>query len=159
VKEALFNILAGDVSESRWWDLFAGTGAVGIEALSRGAAFVRFSDRERAAVETVRANLEHCRLSERAEVRRGDAFRMLHAAPDDCFDYVYIAPPQYHALWSRALQDLDDHPDWLSSESWVIVQIAPREYQTLDLKALVEFDRRKYGTTLLVFHQRKESGA
>ena len=49
VKEALFNILAGDVLDSAWWDLFAGTGAIGIEALSRGAAFVRFSDLNRAA--------------------------------------------------------------------------------------------------------------
>ena len=48
VKEALFNILAGDVIDSNWWDLFAGTGAVGIEALSRGASFVRFSDSNRA---------------------------------------------------------------------------------------------------------------
>jgi 16S rRNA (guanine(966)-N(2))-methyltransferase RsmD len=47
VKEALFNILAGDLIDSRWWDLFAGTGAIGIDALSRGAAFVRFSDSNR----------------------------------------------------------------------------------------------------------------
>ena len=48
VKESLFNIIAGDVVESRWWDVFAGTGAVGIEALSRGASLVRFSDSHRA---------------------------------------------------------------------------------------------------------------
>ena len=47
VKEALFNIIAGDVLDSNWWDLFAGTGAVGIEALSRGAASARFSDAKR----------------------------------------------------------------------------------------------------------------
>ena len=59
-KEALFNILAGDVIDSNWWDLFAGTGAVGIEALSRGAAFVRFSDMNRAPIETIAFNVEHC---------------------------------------------------------------------------------------------------
>ena len=53
VKEALFNILAGDVTDSRWWDLFAGTGAIGIEALSRGASFVRFTDLNRAPIETI----------------------------------------------------------------------------------------------------------
>ena len=50
VKESLFNILGGDVIDSNWWDLFGGTGAVGIEALSRGASFVRFSDMNRAPI-------------------------------------------------------------------------------------------------------------
>ena len=58
VKEALFNILAGDVIDSNWWDLFGGTGAIGIEALSRGAAFVRFSDLNRAPVETIKENVD-----------------------------------------------------------------------------------------------------
>ena len=56
VKEALFNILAGDVIDSVWWDMFGGTGAVGIEALSRGAAFVRFTDLNRMPVDTIKAN-------------------------------------------------------------------------------------------------------
>src|SRR5512145_2943351 len=77
VKEALFNIIAGDVIDSRWWDLFAGTGAVGIEALSRGAAFVRFTDSNRAPVETIKFNVEHCRLGQQAEIRRANAFTYL----------------------------------------------------------------------------------
>ncbi|HEY9528297.1 MAG TPA: RsmD family RNA methyltransferase, partial [Anaerolineales bacterium] len=60
VKESLFNIIAGDVVDSNWWDVFGGTGAVGIEALSRGASFVRFSDSNRAPIETIRSNVEHC---------------------------------------------------------------------------------------------------
>src|SRR4030066_52410 len=60
VKEALFNILAGDVVDSHWWDLFAGTGAIGIEALSRGATFVRFSDLLRDPIETIKWNGEPC---------------------------------------------------------------------------------------------------
>jgi 16S rRNA (guanine(966)-N(2))-methyltransferase RsmD len=158
VKEALFNILAGDVDGSRWWDLFAGTGAVGIEALSRGAAHVRFSDRERAAVETVQWNLEHCRLQARAEVRRGDAFRLLRAEPDAIFDYVYIAPPQFHDMWLQALHLLDENAAWLSPEPWVIAQIAPKEYRKLDLRSLQEFDQRRYGSTLLVFYAPPDSG-
>ncbi|HMD81902.1 MAG TPA: RsmD family RNA methyltransferase, partial [Anaerolineales bacterium] len=68
VKEALFNILAGDVIDSHWWDLFGGTGAIGIEALSRGAAFVRFTDSHRAPVETIRFNVEHCGFLEQCEI-------------------------------------------------------------------------------------------
>lgn len=156
VKEALFNILAGDVEASIWWDLFGGTGAVGIEALSRGAAFVRFSELNRAPVETIKANLEITHFTLQAEIRRGDAFTMLAAAPDRQFDYVYIAPPQYKEMWWKALLALDANPGWLNDEgAWVIVQIHPREYRGLELQALKEFDQRKYGSTLLVFYEKK----
>ena len=121
VKEALFNILAGDVQHSVWWDLFGGTGAVGIEALSRGAAFVRFSELNRLPIETIKANLETTGFTSQAEIRRGDAFAMLSASPDRAFDYVYIAPPQYKEMWSKALALLDDNLDWLSDETEVIV--------------------------------------
>ena len=154
VKQALFDILAGDVADSAWWDLFGGTGAVGIEALSRGATFVRFSELGRAASETIRWNLQHTGFEEHAEIRRGDAFAMLASPPDRAFDYVYIAPPQYKGMWSQALLTLDANPGWLSEGAWVIVQIHPREYQKLALKNLEEFDERKYGSTLLVFHEK-----
>jgi 16S rRNA (guanine966-N2)-methyltransferase len=155
VKEALFNILAGDVQDSTWWDVFGGTGAVGIEALSRGAAFVRFSELNRLPIETIKANLETTGFTAQAEIRRGDAFAMLSAPPDRVFDYVYIAPPQYKEMWSKALQLLDATPGWLNAECEVIVQIHPREYGELILKNLVEFDQRKYGSTLLVFYENK----
>jgi 16S rRNA (guanine966-N2)-methyltransferase len=156
VKEALFNILAGDVQDSIWWDLFGGTGAIGIEALSRGAAFVRFSDLNRAPIETIQANLQSTGFSSQAEVRRGDAFHMLEATPTRPFDYVYIAPPQYQEMAWKALLELDANPGWLNDEgAWVIVQIHPREYRKLELQALEEFEQRKYGSTLLVFYEKK----
>lgn len=157
VKEALFNILAGDVPESEWWDLFSGTGAIGIEALSRGASYVRFTDLNRAPVETIKTNLAHCELSPHAEVRRGDAFAMLASGPNRKFDYIYIAPPQFKEMWSRALALVDANSDWLKSDAWVIVQIAPVEYKGIELEILEEFDRRKYGSTLLVFYRPKGS--
>jgi 16S rRNA (guanine(966)-N(2))-methyltransferase RsmD len=155
VKEALFNILAGDVQDSVWWDLFGGTGAVGIEALSRGAAFVRFSELNRLPIETIKANLETTGFTSKTEIRRGDAFAMLSAAPDRSFDYVYVAPPQYQEMWSKALALLDANPSWMSAETEVIAQIHPREYLELELKNLVEFEQRKYGSTLLVFYRMK----
>jgi 16S rRNA (guanine(966)-N(2))-methyltransferase RsmD len=156
VKEALFNIIAGDVIDSSWWDMFGGTGAIGIEALSRGAAFVRFTDLHRAPIETMKENLEHCKFSAQAEVRRADAFALVSAKADRRFEYIYIAPPQYHEMWSNALKLLDDNMVWLSDDGWVIAQIDPTEYQEIDLQNLVEFEQRKYGSTLLVFYERKE---
>jgi 16S rRNA (guanine966-N2)-methyltransferase len=155
VKEAVFNILAGDVQDSNWWDLFGGTGAVGIEALSRGAAFVRFSELNRLPIETIKVNLEITGFSSHAEVRRGDTFAMLSTAPDREFDYIYIAPPQYKEMWSKALTLLDANPGWLGDNPEVIVQIHPREYKELDLHTLMEFEQRKYGSTLLVFYEKK----
>ena len=155
-KEALFKILATDVVDANWWDLFGGTGAVGIDALSRGAAFVRFSDLNRAPIETMKYNVEHCGFKPQAEIRRADAFSFLSAAPDKRFEYIYIAPPQYQDMWQKALELVDENVGWLSDDGWAIAQIDPKEYQELLLENLEEFDQRKYGTTLLVFYQRKD---
>ncbi len=154
-KEALFNILRPSLEGAALLDLFAGTGAVGIEALSRGAAFVRFVDNQRAAIQTVRVNLETTGLDQGAQVVQGDAFAHLARKPDHAFDYIYIAPPQYHELWKRALIAVDQQPVWLVEDGWAIVQIDPKEYEKLDLQNLDEFDQRKYGKTLLVFYERK----
>lgn len=155
VKEALFNILAGDVIDSNWWDLFAGTGAIGIEALSRGASSVKFSDLNRAPIETIQENVEHCKFSLQAEIRRGDAFTMLSGRPDRQFEYIYIAPPQYKKMWSEALKLVDDNMGWLAEDGTVIVQIDPKEFEEVELINLIEGEQRKYGSTLLVFYDRK----
>jgi 16S rRNA (guanine966-N2)-methyltransferase len=154
VKEALFNILAGDVIDSNWWDLFGGTGAIGIEALSRGALFVRFSDLNRVPVETIKENVEHCGFGKQSEIRKGDAFGMLSAKADRQFEYIYIAPPQYQGMWSKALKLADENIGWLTEDGTVIVQIDPTEYEEVELKNLEETEQRKYGSTLIVFYDR-----
>lgn len=157
-KESLFNIIGNEIQEATFLDLFAGTGSVGIEALSRGAKFVCFNDINRLAVETIKANLESCSFSRGtgdapAQVLKLDAFSLLERQPDIQFDYVYIAPPQYKELWLHALQAIDQKPGWLAPDAWVIVQIHPVEDQPVTLHRLVEFDRRKYGSTLLIFYE------
>jgi 16S rRNA (guanine966-N2)-methyltransferase len=153
VKEALFNIIGGDVVNSHWWDLFGGTGAIGIEALSRGAGFVRFTDLNRMPVEIITQNLASTGFANLAEVRREDAFKRLSSSPDHLFDYLYIAPPQYKEMWMQALKSADQHHGWLSGGAWVIAQIHPKEYTDLSLEHLVKIDERKYGSTLLVFFE------
>jgi 16S rRNA (guanine966-N2)-methyltransferase len=159
VKGALFNIIGPDIYGASFLDLFAGTGGVGIEALSVGAEYARFVDLHRGAVETVRANLAHTRLEANAGVVQGDAFAMLQRPADRQFDYVFIAPPQYKGLWKRALLLLDANPEWLAEDAWVIVQIHPREEEPLDLNWLEEIDRRVYGSTLLLFFAPSETGS
>lgn len=153
VKESLFNIISMDVRQSSWLDLFAGTGSVGIEALSRGAVFVQFLDKERLAVNTIKINLQSTKLADRAAVSLTDAFDYLKSNPSRQFDYIFIAPPQYHDLWRRSLAELDHHPGWLSEDGWVVVQIDPVEYSEMELEHFSEFDKRRYGSTLLVFYR------
>jgi 16S rRNA (guanine(966)-N(2))-methyltransferase RsmD len=160
VKEALFDILGADVERSRILDLFAGTGSVGIEALSRGASFVRFTELNRLAIATIRTNLEHTGLAAKAEVIHMDAFTLLHHQADRPFHYIYIAPPQYIGIWKRAVLALDANPSWMAEDAWVIVQIHPVEYEDFhtgssNLQNLEEFKQRRYGSTLLVFYERK----
>lgn len=156
VKEAVFNILGPDIQDSSLLDLFAGTGAIGIEALSRGAAYVLFNDLNRLPVDTIRANLKTTELSG-GDVRCSDAFKLLESQPNRAFEYIYIAPPQYQSLWKRALLAVDANPAWLAQDGWVVVQINPIEMEPCELQTLEEFDRRKYGSTLVIFYQRKET--
>jgi 16S rRNA (guanine966-N2)-methyltransferase len=153
VKESLFNIVGMDIMHSTWLDLFAGTGSVGIEALSRGAEFVQFIDKERLAVSTIKSNLQSTRLTERAAVMLTDAFDYLKSQPSRSFDYIYIAPPQYHDMWRKALSFLDDHPNWSSKDGWIVIQIDPVEYSEISLGHFNEFDQRRYGSTKLVFYR------
>lgn len=151
VKEALFSILGHGIIDSTFLDLFAGTGSVGIEALSRGAAQAVMLDLDRRAIETIHDNVRAAKVEERAVVRRGDAFAFLDQPPRAPFNYIFIAPPQYNGLWKRALLLLDARPAWLDDETTVIVQIDPSEREPLELKHLILDDERKYGKTLLLF--------
>jgi len=156
VKESLFNILGGDIQDAAFLDLFAGTGSVGIEALSRGANFVRFLDINQNAIKTIRLNLDNTGLINQAEVLRVNAFQYLRSQPDRRFDYIYVAPPQYKEIWLQAIKEVDQNPGWLSEDAWIVVQIHPKEYIPLHLNHLQEFDQRQYGSTLLVFHERHQ---
>jgi 16S rRNA (guanine966-N2)-methyltransferase len=158
VKEALFNIIGPDIVGSSFLDLFAGSGSVGIEALSRGAALVVFIDINRLPIDTVRGNLKLTGLGEKARVLRQDAYSYLADEKNTSFDYIFIAPPQYKAMWKTALLAVDDKPGLLSFDGWVIVQIHPVEEKILgegELKNLEMFERRNYGSTAVLFFHRK----
>ena len=156
VKEALFSILGRGVIDTTFIDLFAGTGSVGIEALSRGAAQVVFVENSRLAVRTIQANLEITRLGADAIIRRTDVFAFLKRPPDGVADYIYVAPPQYKGIWLETLKTLDANPAWISEGTTVIVQIDPSEFEKqLIFKYLELYDQRRYGKTVLLFFAHK----
>lgn len=155
VKEALFNIIGRDIYDAVFLDLFAGTGSVGIEALSRGAAKATFVDLEPKAIKTIQDNLAVTKLADKAIVKRADALKLVEQPPFDDFDYIYIAPPQYKSLWLDALKLLDTNEAWIKPDTEVIVQIDPHEEVEIELKHLESIDKRKYGNTLLWFFASK----
>jgi len=163
VKTALFDILSRRVEETRFLDLFAGTGSVGIEALSRGAAQATFIEMNYSVLKLVRENLKITGLGDRAETIHADAFKFLQAnaapASDQArqreYDIIYVAPPQYHEMAARALALLDTSP-LLAGDGLVIVQIHPKErtgVAAIPLARLALTDERKYGSTLLMFYE------
>ena len=152
-KEALFNILQSVIRDSYFLDIFAGTGSVGIEAISRGAAQAVFLEISQLAINTINSNLELTGLKEKAVVLKRDAFSFLEHEKEKKYDLVYVAPPQFHQIWERAIVALDKNLQLLNPDAWVIVQIHPDEYLPIELDNLIEFDQRRYGHTLLVFYE------
>lgn len=157
VKENLFNILGDWVIGTRWLDLFAGTGQVGIEALSRGAEQVVFVDSAKSAIRTVWDNLRWTRLVDEAIVVHRDAFSYLRGGTIRPSDVVYVAPPQYQELWKEVLMVVARKPErYISKGGVVIVQIDPAEYEELGQESLELTDRRTYGRTMLCFYEVKD---
>jgi 16S rRNA (guanine(966)-N(2))-methyltransferase RsmD len=152
VKESLFNILGGWIVDARVLDLFAGTGGVGIEALSRGAAHATFVEKSARATGTIRDNLRRTHLRGKAGVVRADVFKFL-AGEAEPYDLVYVAPPQYEGLWRKTLEALEANPGWLYPRGLAVVQIFPKEFEPVPLRVLELTDERRYGSTLLCFYE------
>jgi 16S rRNA (guanine966-N2)-methyltransferase len=149
VREALFSILGADLVEgARVLDLFAGSGALGIEALSRGAAQATFVESSNAAILALRRNLDT--LDVEAEVRRQDAFAYLRSASRDArlYDLVFLDPPYRHAraLGSELSTALGPV---LAPGARVVAESDRRAPLELDLPLL---DERRYGDTLIRIH-------
>jgi 16S rRNA (guanine966-N2)-methyltransferase len=148
VREALFSILGARVEGARVLDLFAGSGALGLEALSRGAATATFVDSAPAAVRAVRGNLGA--LGAQAEVRRQDALRFLGGARDAAcpYDLVFLDPP--YRLATRLGGELSESlPPVLAPGATVVAESDRRRPLDLDLPLS---DERRYGDTLIRIH-------
>jgi 16S rRNA (guanine966-N2)-methyltransferase len=149
VREALFGVL-GDVEGARALDLFAGSGALGIEALSRRAAHATFVEADPAAVAAVRRNVADLELGGVAHLRRADARAFLRNAPQAGrhYDLVFVDPPYRRgAAWADALDE--GLPPVLAPGARVVVESDRRDPLELALPLL---DERRYGDTLIRIH-------
>ena len=154
VKEALFNIIGVDIQDAIFLDLFGGSGSVGLEALSRGAQLSQFIELNSKAFAILKDNIEKTGCKENSRLLKADAFKYLHQEKELQFDYIFIAPPQYHGMWKEALVQLDQEAQLLVDDGWIIVQIDPVEDEPVAMENFKEFDSRRYGSTVLKFYSR-----
>jgi 16S rRNA (guanine966-N2)-methyltransferase len=151
VREALFSILK-DVEGEHVLDLFAGSGALGIEALSRGAAHVTFVDGGKAALTAVRANLKELGLEARATVIAGDAVaQAAKLVPATPWQLVFVDPPYASQLATRAVLALP--AAHLAPGARIVIEHDRRTTPPDPLGSLLRTDERRYGDTMISFFE------
>ncbi len=156
VREALFSILYDRIEGARCLDLFTGSGCIGMEALSRGAAYVVFADRERRAITAVRENLERFRVDPKrwtSCVGPFDSTAKALEADGERFDFIYLDPPYDAGYYEKAL-------DWASRlvKKTGIVVAEHRSGMEIPEKAgcLTRVRERRYGTQEIAFYEVEE---
>lgn len=153
VKESMFNILQFDIEGRRVLDLFAGTGQLGIEALSRGAAGCTFVDQRREAVNLIRSNLKHCALSERARVVQGEALGYLSMAREQ-YHLIFLDPPYHMDLLENAIKKIGEID--ILTENGIIICESPAEKILPELDAPYRKGREyRYGKIKLTVYRKE----
>lgn len=160
IKESLFNILQGKIEEAYVLDLFAGSGALGIESLSRGAKETTFCDSSKKAIEVVKSNLLKTNLIKSATVINKDYKGCLKILSEDkCrFDIIFIDPPYDADIAVKSIEQIINL-NILAKEGIIIIETdeEERELRELNLVDKVDvYDVRKYGRVKLIFLKRKE---
>ena len=155
IKESLFNILPRDFSGTRILDLFAGTGSLSIEALSRGAQSALLVDASERSAHVIRENLRRLDLSSQAQVWAMTVDRALRSLTrrSEIFDLIFLDPPYDQNLVGRTL-DLIARGGLLGSRGVVIAEHSVREAVKPAYELLSLNDQRRYGDTLLSFFRR-----
>ena len=153
LRTVLFDMLGTLVVDSCFLDLCAGTGAVGIEALSRGAARAVFVELDERRIATITDNLLLTRLLERARIVKGDARRQLPQllAEGERFDIVFLDPPYGSPLAEQLLTWIGHHPELLKGPRLVILQQLARERVPEALGALRALEHRRVSEHVLRF--------
>ena len=153
VKETLFAILGERVPDARVLDLYAGSGAIGIEALSRGAASADFVEHGRSAVEAIGANLAATRTAADGRVHASDVEAYLRATTDGPFDLVVLDPPYEVRAIVAPLRAVVPH---LARGAVVVVKHFWRT-EVPEVEGLAPFRQRRFGETMLTFLEQEDA--
>ena len=152
LRETLFNVLAARVPGSRVLDAFAGTGAVGIEALSRGAAHVSFLERDPRAVRLISANLGRCGIQDRYAIIRARLADALPQLGDANFDLIFLDPPYGPRELDEALSAADR---LAGDDTLVVIEHARRDASPGEIGALGRVRALTSGDSALAFYRRR----
>ena len=147
VKEAMFSILMPYIEGARCLDLFSGTGGLGLEALSRGAEFCVFCDRDRAGIALTKENIRKCGAEGKSRVVQGDYMKTLERA-EERFDIILIDPPYDSGIYEKCLSSIEKL-DLLSDEGIIITEHEKNVVLPDYLGKLSKIKERKYGQTVL----------
>ena len=151
VKGSTFNIIASLVHEARFLDMFAGSGNLGIEGLSRGGSYAAFVDASRECTKTISENLEITQLSEKGEVFTMDCLKFLHTFKADPFDIVFIDPPYLKGLLEPLLAFIPEC-SLFTKETLFIIERQKKDIIGIEtLAAYKLLDERNFGDTVLTF--------
>lgn len=153
VREALFNIIGNNTEQSKWLDLFGGTGIIGIEAISRKAENVTFTEIDYSAFNLLKKNISNLNITKKCSLIKGDAIKFL-ANSNDNFDFIFIDPPYASDLYQKAFDLISKKPQILQSEGILIVE---HNSKTILPDISLSFMKSyKYGDTSLSLYKHKE---
>jgi len=155
VKESLFNIIQTYIPEANVLDLFAGSGALGIEAISRGAKKAIFCDKSYDAIKIIKKNIEKTRFAECAEVIQGDYLQCIRQLKQT-YDIIFVDPPYKANIAISAIDQILQH-NLLSHDGIIILETDEEERELENLKQIdIKItDLRRYGRVKLIFLNRK----
>lgn len=155
VKESVFNIISPYIPAENVLDMFAGSGAMGIEALSRGCAHAVFLEHTKSAMQTAEKNIEGARLSDRAETVLGDAFSYL-GRTNEKFDIIFLDPPYNTGLLSRALEEISR--GGRLADGGIVVAECESGGEEPDCGDFETIRRAKYGKTVICILRKVADG-
>lgn len=154
VKEALFSIIQFEIEGANVLDLFAGSGALGIETLSRGANSVVFCDNNQESVRIITKNIENTKMKEKSIVIKADYKKALSNLKSDQnkFDIVFLDPPYKTDFALRAVEYIMEY-DLLNQKGIIILETNDEKMHNkiLSIDGIEIFDERKYGKVILIF--------
>ena len=154
VKESQFNILADSCDGARVLDLFAGTGSLGIEALSRGAISLTMVEQNRKSVEIIRANMKKLRVEEPVEILQKDVLAYLRNYKGDPFDIVFADPPFTQEMADEVMLAASKAPIW-HENTQMTIESGRREKISDDYDRIFRYDLREFGDKFLSFYKLK----
>ena len=152
IKESLFNILAPDIYDCRFLDIFSGSGAIAIEALSRGAKEAVLIDSSDKAMAVIRENLIHTKLSDNAETMKSDVFSALKTlgSKGRRFDIIFMDPPYAAGLYEKTLETIV-RCNILADDGYIVAEQSSDD-EAVDIEGLKNYRIKDYKTTKMVFY-------